>query len=798
VKQIATGVTKAFIREFSPAFKDCLLQYIKRQRELQSQHLQSSHTHNSEANGAENSQQSAAPESEESKHTDSNLLPLHSHESDTCSLLVAPPPTKIIKEGELLKKGAFNTAWKKRMFAALNRADNYAIEYADDSSAKGRINCYGYRVELFDEEEVAKNGHTGFMLVPNDDNARKWYFRCENEAEQNEWVEVFNHACRNARGVCSTVSSFDGYSLTTSTSIERQAFMLAFSRTRSSYGDYQLLDGSITSDTEESIIKYFIEQLLQREMLDDYLAVETSLHSTAASKKAIIASVDKAVNKIIEPIVSHAWQHCLSSNAHAEVRTDIEKSISDQLPAILDAENAVKLAIMGQIERVMHPVLDDMVERLGKCFRCIGESVLLSCEEAIGGFVMDFRDRLAKIDSEKEDSAAMESYFQEQSAIMSNGRRRSSSSRRSTMASTSSRSFSSVSGQKRASMSSLPPTPQSNQRSLSNGGSNVSTPQTISSTPIFTPPHSGAPAHTSQRSPSSSNNNSRRQNSISNGNMGTFSSDAVDPSHVYSTPTAVTFNETQVASVRKGLYYRHLLERELDLLDDSVEKMSTGPLLKTQEVLWGMFTERLNPVGDILESCGVAPYTIYMRFMDTIRCLVRDAVYTYREECSRVNELVTGDAPIPTPATVTTPPPSVNGHDRDKNLGLQLPSAIITSPAVVHVESILNSIILRLCNDAKVRIRRSVIDVLSDLAERTVQEMILLPVASDILKQKAVTQKIPRELRNLLSVYYTGEHLIRTLMDKFFDALISEFMMVTDAKYNDLASMLLDPKFPIV
>jgi Ser-tRNA(Ala) deacylase AlaX len=114
------------------------------------------------------------------------------------------------------------------------------------------------------------------------------------------------------------------------------------------------------------------------------------------------------------------------------------------------------------------------------------------------------------------------------------------------------------------------------------------------------------------------------------------------------------------------------------------------------------------------------------------------------------------------------------------------------------VESILNSIILRLCNDAKVRIRRSVIDVLSDLAERTVQEMILLPVASDILKQKAVTQKIPRELRNLLSVYYTGEHLIRTLMDKFFDALISEFMMVTDAKYNDLASMLLDPKFPIV
>ena len=132
-------------------------------------------------------------------------------------LLVAPHPTKVIKRGEMYKKGAINTGWKKRTFIALNRADNFEIEYAEDvtgNSTKGRINCFGYvffkiivdtscyrviyylsiryNVEIFSEDDIAKHGFSGFSLTPTDATQRKWFFRCDAESDHNEWIEVLN------------------------------------------------------------------------------------------------------------------------------------------------------------------------------------------------------------------------------------------------------------------------------------------------------------------------------------------------------------------------------------------------------------------------------------------------------------------------------------------------------------------------------------------------------------------------------------------------------------------------------
>jgi hypothetical protein len=132
VKQISTQATNAFAKQFPSAYRDCLLQELKRAHYQQQNMLQ------------QESSEGSVRQSSQSSHSTgplSSLPPLPIPNN----LLTAPPPTKIIKTGELFKKGAINTGWKKRQFTALNRADNYAIEYGEDSgsAAKGRINCYG-------------------------------------------------------------------------------------------------------------------------------------------------------------------------------------------------------------------------------------------------------------------------------------------------------------------------------------------------------------------------------------------------------------------------------------------------------------------------------------------------------------------------------------------------------------------------------------------------------------------------------------------------------------------------------
>lgn len=101
VSEIATEACGAFSKEFPLAYRDCVVDSVKLQK-----------------NPKPNDQ----------------------------ALLSAPLPTQVIKCGELFKQGEINTSWKKRYFTALNRADNFAITYSEDSNAatkKGRINCFG-------------------------------------------------------------------------------------------------------------------------------------------------------------------------------------------------------------------------------------------------------------------------------------------------------------------------------------------------------------------------------------------------------------------------------------------------------------------------------------------------------------------------------------------------------------------------------------------------------------------------------------------------------------------------------
>ena len=116
-------------------------------------------------------------------------------------LSAAPIASAKIKVGILKKQGGSYRTWKKRYFHAMNKADNYEIFYSvheNGEQLKGRISCFGYRLEAFTDEEKASYGEHGLKLVSNSSTYRRpWLLIAEKEAQRKEWEVILSSACRN-------------------------------------------------------------------------------------------------------------------------------------------------------------------------------------------------------------------------------------------------------------------------------------------------------------------------------------------------------------------------------------------------------------------------------------------------------------------------------------------------------------------------------------------------------------------------------------------------------------------------
>lgn len=121
-------------------------------------------------------------------------------EENPYQLLDIPPPSDVLKEGLLEKRGAWNKSFKTRYFVAKNTVDNYIVEYysGEGGSLKGTISTDGYWPRDLDENE-AQFGPHGFKLVPWDDRRRVWYFRASTAEEAREWRSTFYNSCRLSR-----------------------------------------------------------------------------------------------------------------------------------------------------------------------------------------------------------------------------------------------------------------------------------------------------------------------------------------------------------------------------------------------------------------------------------------------------------------------------------------------------------------------------------------------------------------------------------------------------------------------
>jgi hypothetical protein len=304
-------------------------------------------------------------------------------EEETKQLEECPVPDYVLKTGSMLKRGDVRKNWKKRYFVAKNKADNYVIEYYEAEGvekSKGTINCCGYRVQDFNEEEVSKfgQGPHGIKLVPWDERRRFWYFVCETEDEKKEWEKIFQNACRKADPPVNKDP------------VIKNAFRNAYRATRYAYGYYGWW--SITG-TEAEVLGAFIGQVLERELLRD---VYDNLPSTGRSQA--MSAIGKIVDSAVISAVTAAWNGVLS--AVDSVKGTIEKAASDLLNPLFEAEANLKDNIVSRVAATVNPVMEDLGARLcapvfSRCLTHISVSYI----SAVRDFVSHTKDRVNRIRS---------------------------------------------------------------------------------------------------------------------------------------------------------------------------------------------------------------------------------------------------------------------------------------------------------------------------------------------------------------------------------------------------------------
>lgn len=306
-------------------------------------------------------------------------------EESTLQLDECPVPDYVLKTGEMFKRGDVRKNWKKRYFVAKNKAENYEIEYFEgegSEKSKGVINCCGYRVQDFDDEEVEKfgaQGQNGIKLVPWDERRRYWYFACDTEDDKKEWEKIFQNACRKANPPV------------IDDKIIAQAFRLAYKATRYSYGYYGWW--SITG-TESEVLGAFIGQVLDRELMRD---VYDNIPSNPARGQAISA-IQKIVDSAVISAVGATWKGVLG--AVDSVKGTIKQSASDMLTPLFESEANLKDNIVSRVADNVNSVMEDVGARLcapvfSRCLLHISTAYI----HAVKDFVSHMKERVNRIRS---------------------------------------------------------------------------------------------------------------------------------------------------------------------------------------------------------------------------------------------------------------------------------------------------------------------------------------------------------------------------------------------------------------
>jgi hypothetical protein len=266
---------------------------------------------------------------------------------DECQLEEAPLPSEPLKSGFMTKRGDAHKNWKRRHVVAMNAADNFRIDYfeGEKGKLKGSINCAGYRVEKFNEDDETQYGQFGIKLVPHMKVRRTWYIRCDNEEDRTAWIKTFETCCWKAHAPSDP------------NPLIATAFNGAFERVRWEYGYW----GYYSSyGTEDERLGDFIREILAREIVD---AVIGNIPA-GFFYSSMVNLVDTTIATSVRVAVSSAWSAVVSGVA--AVSATIESTAKSSLGPILEQQVKIKNQITDAISAKTTPFMQEWGGKLFK------------------------------------------------------------------------------------------------------------------------------------------------------------------------------------------------------------------------------------------------------------------------------------------------------------------------------------------------------------------------------------------------------------------------------------------------
>jgi hypothetical protein len=258
---------------------------------------------------------------------------------------------------------------------------------------------------------------------------------------------------------------------------------------------------------------------------------------------------------------------------------------------------------------------------------------------------------------------------------------------------------------------------------------------------------------------------------------------------------------------------------EMNMMDGNVEQVHAGALETSQKILWKAFTDDLATLTEIplFQSSGISTYTVYIDVMDSLRRLIRNAIFTFKEYCIVFIKESISSYPSTAPdyeffsnpeyqrissAVQNLPQGMMEGmteeeferqkilreieREKMRELYLKAVESQLNEQEIKFTEA-LRQVLFDLKADTKITFRDILRNILEDIVEATIQENLIIPVTELMIGDIQVSKFIPKSINHLLHPKYLCERSIRREVMKFVDDLIEPLYLDASHKIDAMA-----------
>lgn len=297
-------------------------------------------------------------------------------DEDGNKLPAIPVPDYPLKEGMMDKRGDVVKNWKNRHFVALNKADNFVINYSEKEGGKikGSINCCGYRARKYDEDEAKEYGEFGLKLVPYNERRRTWYLKAANAEDQEEWMRVLNNACSKAKPPVNEDQ------------VLAAAFEGAYRAVRWNYGYYGWY---AIAGTEAETLGGLACDILDRELINDVIRDIPA----GPQRNTATSIVRKTVDTAVMAAVSACWNSVVG--LCSGLRETLETTVKSLLTPLFEQEVAIKEKVVTSISGTVNPFLADVGGRVCRpVLTVVASSITKGFMAAIEGYSVYMKEKI--------------------------------------------------------------------------------------------------------------------------------------------------------------------------------------------------------------------------------------------------------------------------------------------------------------------------------------------------------------------------------------------------------------------